>query len=68
MAFQMLGAILLCTWLGKLLDSHFVTSKAYFAALGAFVGVCAGLYLALKDVIHSPSGAAKKEILPKKND
>jgi F0F1-type ATP synthase assembly protein I len=51
MAFQQLGAIILGTWIGKMLDNYFANSTPYCTGLFALLGIGAGLYLVLKDVI-----------------
>lgn len=63
MAFQMIGAILVCVFLGRYLDKHFpifnhikkedlkaVRSFPLFTFLGTLLGVISSLYLAIKSL------------------
>jgi F0F1-type ATP synthase assembly protein I len=51
MAFQLLSAILFGTFLGQWIDTKMGNATPYIAALGALLGVSAGLYLSLKDFL-----------------
>lgn len=50
MAFQLLGAILIGTYLGLWIDSKMQNKLPIGAALGSLLGICAGLYASLKDL------------------
>ena len=54
LAFQQLGAIVLGTWIGKMLDNYFANSTPYCTALCALLGIGLGLYFVLKDIINPP--------------
>ncbi len=63
MAFQMIGAILVCVFLGRYLDKHFPIFNNFnkedlreakvfplFTFLGTLIGVSSSLYLAIKSL------------------
>ncbi len=49
MAFQLLSAILFGTFLGQWADKKMANETPYLSALGALIGIGAGLYVSLKD-------------------
>lgn len=53
MAFQLLGAILFGTFAGQWIDKKMGNAKPYATIVGSLVGIFTGLYIALKDFIHS---------------
>jgi|GEM_PF-1755574 len=53
MGFVMLGAILLFTLIGWQIDTYLQTKQPLATAGFSLLGVCAGIYLALKDFITS---------------
>lgn len=55
MAFQLLGAILFGTFIGKWIDTKIGNTQPYAAAIGALIGIIAGLYATLKDFIKKDS-------------
>lgn len=59
MAFQLLGAILVGTFIGKWLDAKLGNAQPYAAAIGALVGIMAGLYTSLKDFFDKDSSKNK---------
>jgi ATP synthase protein I len=52
-AFQMGAIIGLMTWLGVWLDSRFNPAGAAFTVVCSLLGVAAGLYLIIKEVINN---------------
>ncbi len=50
MAFQMGIIILVGTWAGQKLDSHFQTERPYLTVLMALFSIFAALYITLKDL------------------
>jgi F0F1-type ATP synthase assembly protein I len=50
MAFQMGIIILVGTYAGKMLDSHFQTQRPYLTVLMALLSIFAALYVSLKDL------------------
>ncbi|MCB0616038.1 MAG: AtpZ/AtpI family protein [Phaeodactylibacter sp.] len=50
MAFQMGIIILVGTYAGKMLDSHFQTERPYLTVLLALLSIFAALYVSLKDL------------------
>jgi ATP synthase protein I len=61
MAFQLLSAILFGTFLGQWIDTKMGNTTPYIAALGALLGISAGLYLALKDILKQDSTSTKNK-------
>jgi F0F1-type ATP synthase assembly protein I len=59
MAFQLLGAILIGTFIGKWIDGKMNNSQPYAAAIGALIGIMAGLYSSLKDFFNKDSSKNK---------
>jgi ATP synthase protein I len=52
-AFQMGAIIGLMTWLGVWLDSRFNPAGAAFTVVFSLLGVAAGLYLIIKEVVKN---------------
>ena len=50
MAFQMGIIILVGTYAGKMLDSHFQTERPYLTVFMALLSIFAALYVSLKDL------------------
>lgn len=59
MAFQIAIALAAGAWLGNWLDRSAQTPKPYFTALFTLLGLFAGLYLSLKDLIWGKNEKGK---------
>ena len=53
MAFQMIATILIFYWAGTKLDERSSGEKPIYTTILTAVGVLAGIYLGLKDFIHT---------------
>ncbi|PID92232.1 MAG: hypothetical protein CSA96_04315 [Bacteroidetes bacterium] len=56
MGFQMLATILVFYWAGSKLDQRSGNEKPLYTGILTMLGVCAGLYLVLKDFIFRKDG------------
>jgi F0F1-type ATP synthase assembly protein I len=54
MAFQLLATLGVGAFIGQQLDARLQTPKPYLTALFVLLGLFAGLYLILKDLIARP--------------
>jgi F0F1-type ATP synthase assembly protein I len=61
MAFQLLSAILFGTFLGQWADKKMANTTPYLSALGALIGISAGLYVSLKDILKQSPPNKKKD-------
>lgn len=52
-AFEMMAAILIAAWGGLKLDQKYNQGEPLFVIILSILGVFAGLYIALKDFIHT---------------
>jgi F0F1-type ATP synthase assembly protein I len=53
MGFQMIATILIFYWAGSKLDERSAGEKPLYTAILTVVGVLAGIYIGLKDFIHT---------------